>query len=126
MADRKKILIVDDELHIRNLLSELLTMKGYETLTAEDGLDGFEKAVQSIPHLILMDITMPRMDGWQALSRLRSHKKTKEIPVVILTVKSDTETMLKSREAHAVDYFVKPVDLEELATFVKRYINLRG
>ncbi len=126
VAKRKKILIVDDDPGVCGLLSEFLTIKGYETLTAEDGQDGFEKAVQSIPNLIFLDILMPKMDGWQALTHLRDHEKTKDIPVVMLTAKGDTDALLKSETAHAVDYFIKPVNLEELAAFIKRYIDLRG
>ena len=122
----KKILIVDDEERIRILLSDFLQIKGYETLTAENGLEGLEKAAEFFPNLIILDILMPVMDGWQTLARLRSDEKTRDIPVVLLTAKGETDSLLKSEQMHAVDYFIKPVDLEELAAFLKRYVGLRG
>ena len=122
----KKILIVDDEPGIRNLLSEFLKLRGFETVLAEDGLDGLEKAAQFSPSLIFLDITMPKMDGWKMLAKLREDDRTKDIPVVMLTAHSDTEALLKSEQEHAVDYFIKPINLDELATFLKRYIDLRG
>ena len=122
----KKILIVDDELGIRELLSEFLKSRGYETLSAVDGLDGLEKASQFLPRLIFLDIMMPKMDGWKTLASLREKEETRDIPVVMLTARSDTEALLKSEHAHAVDYFIKPINLEELAVFIKRYIDLNG
>ena len=122
----KKILIVDDELGVRELLSEFLKIQGYETLTAVDGLDGLEKAATYLPNLIFLDIMMPKMDGWQALAHLREQEGTKNIPVVMLTARSDTAALLRSEKEHAVDYFIKPIDLEELSTFIKRYVDLRG
>ena len=122
----KKILIVDDELGVRELLSEFLKIQGYETLTAVDGLDGLKKAATYLPNLIFLDIMMPKMDGWQALAHLREREGTKDIPVVMLTARSDTAALLRSEKEHAVDYFIKPINLEELSTFIKRYVDLHG
>lgn len=61
------------------------------------------------------------MDGWQMLSHLHDHEETKDIPVIMLTARGDTDTILKSEHNRAVDYFIKPIDLEELLTFVRRY-----
>ena len=122
----KKILIVDDDPRIRMLLSDFMTIKGYETVTAKDGLEAVEKALQSTPNLIFLDILMPEMDGWQTVAQLRLHEKTRDIPVVMLTAQSDTEALLRSEHEHVVDYFIKPIDLEELAVFIKRYIDLNG
>ena len=121
----KKILIVDDEAGIRELLSDFLKPKGYEILTAENGLEALEKAAQFLPNLIFLDIMMPKMDGWQALAQLRMKEETKDIPVIMLTARSETEALLRSEHEHAVDYFIKPVNLEELSIFIKRYIDLR-
>ena len=120
----KKILIVDDEPGIREMLSDFLRPKGYEILTAENGLEALEKAAQFLPNLIFLDIMMPKMDGWQALVQLRELEATRDIPVVMLTARSDTEALLRSEKEHAVDYFIKPINLEELAIFIKRYIDL--
>lgn len=121
----KKILIIDDEPGVRQLISDFLRPKGYEMLTAEDGMDGLQKAMRFIPNLILLDIMMPKMDGWQALTKLRLGEKTRNIPVVMLTGRSDTESLLKSGRERALDYFIKPVNLNELSTFIDRYIGIR-
>lgn len=126
MRPLKKILIIDDEIGIQELLSDFLTLRGYEAITAGDGLEGLEKAMQVVPNLIFLDITMPKMNGWQTLTRLRGNEKTKDIPVVMLTAKSDTESLIKSEKEHAADYFIKPINLEELSAFIKRYIDLRA
>ena len=122
----RKILIVDDEPGVRELLSDFLKIQGYETETAENGLEAVEKAPQYLPSLIFLDIMMPKMDGWQALARLRIDEKTKDIPVIMLTARSDTSEILKSEQERAVDYFIKPINLEELSVFIKRYIDLDG
>ena len=122
----KKILIVDDEPGVRELLSDFLKLRGYETLAVENGVEALEKAPQFLPNLIFLDIMMPKMDGWQTLAQLRLREETKNIPVVMLTARRDTATLLKSEQERALDYFIKPIDLEELATFIKRYIDLNG
>ena len=124
MVKRKTILIVDDELGVREFLSENLKQNGYEACTAADGREGFEAAFRIKPDLILLDVIMPVMDGWQMLSKLRAQDKTKNIPVVMLTAKSETESLFKSQERKVLDYFVKPVDSKELLHFVKRYVDL--
>lgn len=122
---RKKILIVDDEFGIREFLTESLNERGYETAAAVDGREGLEEAERFQPDLILLDVMMPIMDGWKMLGGLRAEERTRNIPVVMLTAKSDTEALLKSGHEHAVDYFIKPINLEELLAFIKRYIDLK-
>ena len=125
LQPRKKILIVDDEPGICELLSEALEQAGYDTLTAADGREGFEKARSAQPDLILLDVVMPGVDGWQMLERLGRSAKTQTIPVVMLTAKSETESLFKSRELKVLDYFIKPVVIEELLSFIRRYVDLR-
>jgi len=125
MRKRKKILIVDDELGIRELLTEGLSQRGYETSTAMDGWEGLEETERFQPDLILLDVMMPIMDGWKMLTQLRSAERTRNIPVVMLTAKSDTEALFKSVQQRAADYFIKPINMDELLTFIKRYIDLK-
>ena len=123
LVPRKKILIVDDEPNVCELLSETLKAAGYDTLTAADGREGLEKALYAHPDLILLDVLMPGMDGWQMLSALRRESKSR-IPVVMLTANSETGSMVRSRESGVLDYFIKPVDTNELIQFIRRYIDL--
>ena len=125
MREKRKILIVDDERGVRELLSENLKMQGYETATAADGRAGLEEARRSRPNLILLDVIMPVMDGWKMLKELRADEATKSIPVVMLTAKSDTEDLFKSEGLRVSDHFIKPIDMDELLVFIKRYIDLK-
>jgi two-component system response regulator VicR len=126
MRVSKRILIVDDELGVREFLSESLQQRGYETSTAADGEEGLEQTERFQPDLILLDVMMPVMDGWKMLTNLRARDKTRNIPVVMLTAKSDTQALFKSEEHRVADYFIKPINIEELITFIKRYEGLKG
>jgi DNA-binding response OmpR family regulator len=125
LTARRKILIVDDDPNVCEFLSEALKDAGYDTLTARDGREGLEKALFAGPDLILLDIKMPGMDGWQVLSCLRREAWAKHIPVVMLTAKSETESVVKSQELNVLDYFIKPIDAHELVSFIRRYVDLR-
>ena len=125
-TERKKLLIVDDEPSIREFLAGALGHRGYATSTAVDGVDGLEKAIQIEPDLILLDVMMPKMDGWEMLSQLRKQEETCNIPVVMLTAKGETEALLKSANQRVVDYFIKPVNMDELLKFIRRYVELKG
>ena len=125
MRPRKKILIVDDEIGVREYLAESLSQNGYEISMATDGREGLTKTERFRPDLILLDVMMPVMDGWKMLAQLRAQEKTRNIPVVMLTAKSDTESVFKSEQQRVADYFIKPVDIKELLAFLKRYIDLK-
>ena len=125
-TERKKILIVDDEPGIREFLAGALGQRGYETFMAVDGQDGLDKASQIEPDLILLDVAMPKMDGWEMLSQLRLREETCNIPVVMLTAKGETEALLRSEHQRVADYFIKPVNMDELLKFIKRYVELKG
>ena len=122
---KKKILIVDDEPNVCELLSETLSHAGYEVHAAYGGYEGLEKAAAVKPDLILLDVMMPVLDGWKMLERLRKNPEISHIPVVMLTAKSETESVMRSQELKVMDYFIKPVDSEELIRFTRRYIDLR-
>lgn len=118
-----KILIVDDsptELHV---LSQMLTKGGYQTVTAEDGEEGIEKAKAESPDLILMDVVMPGLNGFQATRKLSRDAATKDIPVVIVTTKDqDTDREWGMRQG-ARDYMVKPVKNDELLAKVSALLG---
>ena len=123
MFSRKKIRIVDDEEGIREILSASLQHRDYDVLTAVDGVDGLEQAKQSIPDLILLDVLMPKLDGWEVMQRLQQDERTRHIPIVIVSAKSETDSLFRSKEHRAVDHFIKPVNLHELRAFVQRYVG---
>jgi DNA-binding response OmpR family regulator len=110
---RDKVLIVEDEAEHRDLLQKLLASK-YDVLTAGDGLEGIEVASMSLPDLILMDISMPKLDGLTACEMLRDDERTKHIPVIMISAKDSEEFRIASFEKGADDFIGKPYALSEL------------
>ena len=109
-----KILVVDDSPTERHVLVELLTRKGYQVLTAESCEEGIEKAKSEQPDLVLMDVVMPGLNGYQATRTLTRDDATKHIPVIVCTSKGqDTDKIWGLRQG-AQDYMVKPINPEEL------------
>ncbi len=111
-----RILIVEDDSSLLDLYGEALKNEGYNTYMASDGLDGMEKFEDVNPDLIILDLLMPRMDGWEALERVR---KVSECPVIIVTGQGTTEEIIRGLlEAGADDYLVKPFGIKELTARV--------
>jgi len=109
-----KLLIVDDEPENIELLSRRLTRRGFVVISALSAEEGIEKAVSEQPALILMDIKMPAIDGFEATRRLKARGETKHIPVIALTAHAMQEDRSVAVAAGANDYETKPVDLERL------------
>ena len=118
METRQSILIVDDEQDNRDLLAQILGEK-YRLLMAEDGEEGLRIARTQLPDLILLDITMPKLDGIAVCESLRSHEGTREIPVIMLTAVSDIECRIKSFTLGADDFVPKPFRPKELLARVE-------
>jgi len=118
-----KVLIVDDsptELHI---LTKVLEKGGYSVCTAQNGEEGVEKSKSENPDLILMDVVMPGLNGFQATRKITRDPATKNIPVIMVTTKDqDTDREWGMRQG-ARDYLVKPVNADELLDKVKRYLG---
>jgi len=122
---KKKILVVDDEKDVVEVIKARLEANNYEVLTAVSGKEGLEKAKTGQPGLILLDVMMPEMDGFEVLRKLRDmrlKKEIKNIPVVMLTAKGELSSMSRARELGSSDYFVKPFDSEELLRYIRRYV----
>ena len=119
----KKILLVDDSETILQMEQMILRQDRYELATARDGQEGIAKALQFKPDLILMDVLMPRLDGFAALRQLRQHPHTSAVPIVMVTSKSELESMETGYESGCSDYIVKPIDGVELIAKVR---NLLG
>lgn len=112
----KKILIVDDSPTERHFLGELLTKNGFQVLTLESGEEAVARTAELMPDLILMDVVMPGMNGFQATRSISKDEATKHIPVIMCTSKNQETDMVWARRQGAVEYVVKPVDSEELLT----------
>ena len=109
-----KILLVEDNEDNRDMLSRRLERKGFVVSLAVDGQDGVNKAEADLPDLILMDMSLPVMDGWQATKILKSTSATKNIPVIALTAHAMSSDREKAIDAGCDDYDTKPVDLQRL------------
>ena len=102
------ILMVDDTPTNLGVLSEFLSLDGYEVLVAEDGESALQRASYAKPDLILLDVLMPEMDGFETCQRLKAQPDTQEIPIIFMTALSDTDHKIKGFEVGAVDYITKP------------------
>ena len=119
------ILIVDDEIQNRKLLEALLRPEGYRTLTVSSGKDALAAIAGSKPDLILLDIMMPEMDGYEVASRLKANPATSNIPVIMLTAQIDREARLAGLKAGAEEFLTKPVDRAELWLRVRNLLRLK-
>ena len=116
----KKILAVDDEKHIVRLVQINLQKEGYEVITASNGREALEKVAAEKPDLVVMDVMMPEMDGFEALKKLKEDDATAEIPVIMLTAKAQDADVFRGWQSGADLYLTKPFNPLELITFVKR------
>lgn len=110
----KKILVIDDSPTERFFVVDMLTKKGYQCVTAENGEEGIAKAKVEKPDLILMDVVMPGLNGYQATRTLTRDDDTKDIPVIICTTKGQETDKIWGLRQGALDYMVKPINPEEL------------
>ncbi len=111
---KKKILVVDDEDDILHFLELVLREKGYEVATASGGHEALTRAQLERPQLILLDIMMPQMDGWEVLKLLRVDDDTAQIPVAMLSARTEAKDRVQGLQEGAVDYICKPFSLQEL------------
>ena len=117
------ILVVDDEFHIRRVLSTLLEDAGYNVELADSGDKAVEILKSQHIDLVILDIKIPGMDGREVLSKIREHKKLQDVPVIILTAYSDIETVVEFLELGANDYISKPFNESELLARVKTQLR---
>jgi CRP/FNR family transcriptional regulator, cyclic AMP receptor protein len=117
------ILIIEDNTEILENLSEFLEMENYTVLTASNGRAGIEMATQFIPQLIICDVRMPVMDGYEVLHHLLDMVKTKNIPFIFSTAMSDSCYIKKGLELGADDYIVKPYELDNLLQRIRIWID---
>jgi two-component system alkaline phosphatase synthesis response regulator PhoP/two-component system response regulator VicR len=116
----KKILAVDDEKHIVRLVQVNLERQGYEVVTANDGREALEKVESERPDLVVLDVMMPYMDGFEVLQNLRRNPSTRDIPVIMLTAKAQDADVFRGWQSGVDCYLTKPFNPMELISFVKR------
>jgi len=118
-----KILLVEDQEMNRDMLSRRLVKRGYEVAIAVDGAEGVEKARSEAPDLILMDMSLPVIDGWEATRRLKADEATRSIPVVALTAHAMSTDREKAMEAGCDAYETKPVELPRLLETIEKLLG---
>jgi CheY-like chemotaxis protein len=118
-----RILIVEDNMDTYELMRLILELNGYETFLAADGRDGVNAALKQKPDLILMDLSMPEMDGWEAARRIRKNPKTGSIPIIAVTAHALPGDRQRALEAGCDEYITKPMDLEELVQLVNQVLS---
>jgi CheY-like chemotaxis protein len=120
-----KVLIVEDNEMNLDMLSRRLTRKGYEIISAMDGVTGLQMASYENPDLILMDMSLPGMDGWEATSHLKANPDTNKIPVIALTAHAMVGDRDKAINAGCDDYDTKPVEMERLLQKMEKLLSNR-
>jgi two-component system response regulator VicR len=122
-----KIMVVDDEPDVVDLVKLVLESDGFSVATAYSGKEALEKIDREMPDLVLLDIMMPQMDGWEVYSRIRANPRTKDIPVAMLTAKSQSiDKMIGLHVVKVDDYITKPFGRSELLERVKRILKEKG
>jgi len=123
---KRKILFIDDEERLLEVMKTNLEIEGYDVITAISGRTGLASAVVDQPDIIILDIMMPDIDGWEIARRLRSDPSTKYIPIVMLTALDEPHHVVKGFESGADDYLAKPFDNAELFARVKTILSRAG
>jgi two-component system, cell cycle response regulator DivK len=118
-----RILLVEDNELNRDMLSRRLTRRGYDVLTAADGAEALERARSATPDLILMDMSLPVLDGWEATRRLKADTDTRAIPIIALTALAMASDERRARDAGCDDFDTKPVDLPRLLEKMERWLG---
>lgn len=126
MEMKSKILIVDDTVDTVELLRKRLRSEGYDTAEAYDGEEGLQQVTEYNPDLIVLDVMMPKLDGYEVCQRLKTDEHTRYIPILMLTAKSDVESKVKGLDIGADDYLAKPFDYKELSARIRSLLTIKA
>jgi DNA-binding response OmpR family regulator len=121
--NRKKILLVDDSGTILMMEKMILAREPYDLVTAKDGKEAIEKAATERPDLILLDVVMPHLTGFEVLEELRAHETTKSTPVILVTTRGEAANVEAGYAGGCNDYVTKPINSVELITKVRNYLT---
>ena len=121
-----KILYVEDNPDNVYMLTRRLKKKGFELIIAGDGQEGIDKAIEESPDLILMDLSLPTMDGWTATAKIKEIEEVKDIPIIALSAHAMPEHRDRALKAGCSDYDTKPVDIKRLLSKIGQYIKIPG
>lgn len=119
----KKVLVVDDQPHIVRLIQVNLEKEGFQVATAGDGVEGLQRAQETQPDLVILDVIMPRKDGFQLLRELKADEQFADTPVIMLTVKTHNADIVEGLKEGAELYLPKPFHPKELVSLVKRVLE---
>ncbi len=120
IGDNRHALVIEDEFAVQTLLKKQLTAHGFQVTIAGDGLDGLMKLEGSKPDLIICDVMMPNLDGMGFVKAIKSHSDTQQIPVIVLTAKTDPRSMIDGINVGARFYVTKPFAIDDLLSKVNR------
>ena len=121
-----KILYVEDNADNIYMLTRRLKKKGFDIIIAGDGQEGIDRAIEESPDLILMDLSLPTMDGWTATARIKEIEAVKDIPVIALSAHAMPEHRDRALKAGCSDYDTKPVDIKRLLEKISNFIEIPG
>ncbi len=119
---KRKILVADDETHITTLYQAILTIEGFEVIITDDGQEALNKAKTAKPQLMILDIKLPTLTGWEVCRRIKDDSSLKNIPIIIASAFGQKEDRLRSSEAGADDFMPKPFDSKTLLEHVRKFI----
>ena len=123
MPGKKQILVVEDELQVRTLLAKLLEKNDYEVATAEDGLEAMKFLEEKRPDLMLVDVMMPRLDGFSLVKAVRFRKENRMIPIIFLTAKTDARSMIEGINVGAKFFLTKPFQIGDVLAKIKKALE---
>ena len=124
MADAGRVLVVDDDDVISQLITVNLELEGFEVITAVDGQDALDKVKDAKPHVVTLDVMMPRIDGWEAAARLRQDPETAHVKVILLSARAQEADIQRGERIGVDAYLTKPFDPDELIATVRRLAGL--
>ncbi len=123
MSEAKKILVIEDDMVTQRVVSVRLEINGYNVITAQDGEEGLKKAREENPDLLILDLMLPKMNGYEVCRMLKFDDKHKNIPIIILSSLDQQDEREKAIKGGADAYFIKPFDLELLLAKIKSFIG---